>query len=129
VIDEKGDVVQISNYYPFGTPYSAEDFATHNPDQQDRKYNGKEFDTTHGLNTSDYGARQYNSLVGRLDRIDPLCEKYEVFNNLNQISNPSIDGDLPIARQHPQTTFILKDQVYKKYKYYNGNGVYKTHSY
>ncbi len=76
VIDEKGDVVQITNYYPFGTPYSAEDFAMHNPDQQNHKYNGKEFDTTHGLNTYDYGARQYNSLVGRWDRIDPLCEKY-----------------------------------------------------
>ena len=76
VIDEKGDVVQITNYYPFGTPYSAEDFATHNPDQQDRKYNGKEFDSTHGLNTYDYGARQYSALLGRWDRIDPLCEKY-----------------------------------------------------
>ena len=30
----------------------------------------------HGLNTYDYGARQYNSLVGRWDRMDPLCEKY-----------------------------------------------------
>ena len=30
----------------------------------------------HGLNTYDYGARQYNSLLGRWDRIDPLCEKY-----------------------------------------------------
>ncbi len=57
-------------------PYSAEDCATHNPDQQNHKYNGKEFDTTHGLNTYDYGARQYNSLVGRWDRMDPLCEKY-----------------------------------------------------
>ena len=30
----------------------------------------------HGLNTYDYGARQYNSLFGRWDRMDPLCEKY-----------------------------------------------------
>ena len=30
----------------------------------------------HGLNTYDYGARQYNSLLGRWDRMDPLCEKY-----------------------------------------------------
>ena len=76
VINEQGDVVQITNYYPFGTPYSAEDFATHNPDQQTHKYNGKEFDTMHGLNTYDYGARQYSALLGRWDRIDPLCEKY-----------------------------------------------------
>ncbi len=45
-------------------------------DLQTHKYNGKEFDTTHGLNTYDYGARQYNSLVGRWDRMDPLCEKF-----------------------------------------------------
>ena len=76
VIDEKGDVVQITNYYPFGTPYSAEDCATLNPGKQDRKYNGKEFDTMHGLNTYDYGARQYNALLGRWDRVDPLAEKY-----------------------------------------------------
>ena len=30
----------------------------------------------HGLNTYDYGARQYLSILGRWDRIDPLCEKY-----------------------------------------------------
>lgn len=30
----------------------------------------------HGLNTYDYGARQYYSIVPAWDRIDPLCEKY-----------------------------------------------------
>ncbi len=30
----------------------------------------------HGLNTYDYGARQYNPVVGRWDRMDPLSEKY-----------------------------------------------------
>ncbi|MBQ3805116.1 MAG: hypothetical protein II844_04835 [Prevotella sp.] len=97
VIDEKGDVVQITNYYPFGTPYSAEDFATHNPDQQDRKYNGKEFDATHGLNAYDYGARQYCSLFGRWDRMDPLCEKYYSVSPYaycanNPVKNVDYDG-------------------------------------
>ena len=75
VINEDGAVEQITNYYPFGTPFAAEAGNT-NPDQQNHKYNGKEFDTMHGLNTYDYGARQYSSLVGRWDRMDPLCEKY-----------------------------------------------------
>ena len=29
----------------------------------------------HGLDTYDYGARQYNPIVGRWDRVDPLVEK------------------------------------------------------
>ena len=75
VINENGAVEQITNYYPFGTPF-AEEAGNTNPDLQNHKYNGKEFDTMHGLNTYDYGARQYNSLLGRWDRMDPLCEKY-----------------------------------------------------
>ena len=39
-------------------------------------HNGKEFDNMYGLNTYDYGARQYNPVTGRWDRMDPLCEKY-----------------------------------------------------
>ena len=30
----------------------------------------------HGLNTYDYGARQYDPILARWDRMDPLCEKY-----------------------------------------------------
>ena len=30
----------------------------------------------HGLNTYDYGARQYNPVTARWDRVDPLSEKY-----------------------------------------------------
>ena len=43
---------------------------------QKYKYNGKELDVMHGLNTYDYGARQYNPVTARWDRMDPLCEKY-----------------------------------------------------
>jgi RHS repeat-associated protein len=42
---------------------------------QKHKYNGKEFDNMYGLNTYDYGARQYNPVTARWDRMDPLCEK------------------------------------------------------
>ena len=30
----------------------------------------------HGLDTYDYGARQYDPILARWDRMDPLCEKY-----------------------------------------------------
>ena len=69
-----GAVEQITNYYPFGMPYT--DQTAVNPDFQKYKYNGKELDKMHGLNTYDYGARQYYSIVPAWDRIDPMCEKY-----------------------------------------------------
>lgn len=73
VVDAGGNVLQVTNYYPFGATYA--DAAT-NPDFQPYKYNGKELDKMHGLNTYDYGARQYNPILARWDRMDPLCEKY-----------------------------------------------------
>jgi RHS repeat-associated protein len=69
----KGTVIQTMNYYPFGAQFC--DGSACNSDVQSRKYNGKEFDKMHGLNTYDYGARQYNPVTGRWDRVDQLTEK------------------------------------------------------
>ncbi len=70
-----GKVIQRMNYYPFGAPY-ADATASKGSDVQPYKYNGKELDLMHGLNTYDYGARQHDPILARWDRIDPLCEKY-----------------------------------------------------
>ena len=75
VMNAKSDVQQLTNYYPFGAPY-ADPVAVMGSTIQQYKYNGKELDVMHGLNTYDYGARQYYSIFGRWDRMDPLCEKY-----------------------------------------------------
>ena len=42
---------------------------------QPNKYNGKELDLMHGLNTYDYGARQYDPITITWNGIDPLAEK------------------------------------------------------
>lgn len=75
VTDEMGDISQEINYYPFGNPYF-DAYNETNADFQPFKYNEKEFDMMHGLNTYDYGARQYNPIVPSWDRIDPLCELF-----------------------------------------------------
>ncbi len=75
VVDACGAVQQVTNYYPFGAPY-ADATASKGADVQPYKYNGKELDLMHGLNTYDYGARQHDPILARWDRIDPLCEKY-----------------------------------------------------
>ena len=74
VVNSDGTVEQIMNYYPFGTPFS--DNTAMNPDYQPYKYNGKEFESMHGRNAYDYGARFYDPLLPTWDRMDPLCEKY-----------------------------------------------------
>ena len=75
VIDKSGTVRQKTDYYPSGTPFSTRAY-TITSGFQPFKYNGKEFDMMHGLNTYDYGARQYYPLFAQWDRVDPLCEKY-----------------------------------------------------
>ena len=74
VIDEDGMVEQITNYYPFGAPYS--DATTTNPTFQRYKYNGKELELMHGLKWYDYGARWYDPLLVNWNRPDPSHKDY-----------------------------------------------------
>ena len=97
VVDASGKVKQVTNYYPFGAPYADTPV---NPDHQPYKYNGKELDRMHGLDTYDYGARQHDPILARWDRMDPLCEKYYgispyVYCGNSPVNNIDIDGLYP----------------------------------
>ena len=87
VISANGALKQKTNYYPFGAIItdisSSQDF-------QPYKYNGKELDLMHGLNTYNYGARQYYSILGRWDRMDPMAEKYYSLSPYNYCHNNPI---------------------------------------
>ena len=74
VFGMRSNTCQIADYYPFGILFSETITETH-PDYQPYKYNGKELDRMHGLDNYDYGARQYDPILARWDRMDPLCEK------------------------------------------------------
>lgn len=73
MVSKSDSIEQVTNYYPFGTPILD---LSNNPEFQPFKYNEKEFDMTHGLNTLDYGARQYDPVLPVWDKVDPLAEKY-----------------------------------------------------
>ena len=75
VIDEGGNVKQVTNYYPFGGVFSTTAYNS-GDDLQPYKYNGKELDRTHGLDWYDYGARNYDAIVPMFTSIDRFCEKY-----------------------------------------------------
>ena len=70
VLNESGNVEEVNHYYPFGGLYA------NSTNVQPYKYNGKELDVRKGLNWYDYGARQYDAVLGRWHAVDPLAEKY-----------------------------------------------------
>ena len=85
--------------------------------------NGKELDRMHGLDTYDYGARQYDPILGRWDRMDPLCEKYYDVspyaychdNPVNRIDVYGMWDTLNISNNNNNVLFVISDS-YKKNK-------------
>lgn len=71
VTDQNGAVEEANYYYPFGGI-----FLSTGGDVQPYKYNSKELDAKKGLNWYDYGAREYDAVLGRWHTMDPLAEKY-----------------------------------------------------
>ena len=70
VISQSGTVEETSHYYPFGGVFASAG------NVQPYKYNGKELDTKKGLNWYDYGARHYDTALGRFTTNDRFAEKY-----------------------------------------------------
>ena len=76
-----GEVVETSDYYPFGSRWNT---ATNLTDQTNRfRYNSKEEQSSlyptavrNAISYIDYGARQYDPVLGRWFAQDPLSEKY-----------------------------------------------------
>ena len=88
VVQQNGTRRQFSQYYPYGKRWEGNNF-------QPYLYNGKELDQMHGLEWYDYGARMYESGIGRFMTMDPLCEKY--YN----ISPYAYCGNDPVNRTDP----------------------------
>ncbi|NMA74605.1 MAG: RHS repeat-associated core domain-containing protein [Bacteroidales bacterium] len=72
VVDQEGEIAQITHYYPFGMSFAE----STNASKQPYKYNGKELDTENNLNTYDYEARLLSVAVPRFTTIDPHAENY-----------------------------------------------------
>jgi len=69
VADANGSIEQVNHYYPFGGL-----MAESTGDVQPYKYNGKELDRMHGLDSYDYGARWLSD--GRFTTLDPHAIDY-----------------------------------------------------
>ena len=116
VVDNLGRIIQVTNYYPYGSPF-CDSLSSLNATLQPYKYNGKEFDRMHGLNTYDYGARQYSPALPSWDRIDPLAEEHYSVSPYAYCNNNPIRFIDPDGRQIVGVTKKdaqnFRDDVYK----------------
>lgn len=85
-INQNGVISDQSDYYPFGERYSTIGNATSSRDL----FNGKETQTTGNVDLLDYGARMYDTRLGRWLTQDPLAEKYYSMSPYNYCANNPI---------------------------------------
>ena len=102
VADKDGNVEETNHYYPFGGVFAS------SQNVQPYKHNGKELDTKKGLNWYDYGAREYDAVLGRFTTMDPMAEKYYAVSPYTYCVNNPIKFVDPtgMLTESPQTGSI-----------------------
>jgi RHS repeat-associated protein len=82
-----GTVVAYDDFYPFGQLMDGRSALIGQPDAR-YKFTGKERDSETGWDY--FGARYYDSRVGRWLSVDPLAERYRSINPYNYVGNNSL---------------------------------------
>ena len=89
IVDGSGVVKERNDYYPFGARQVRSDYLQLAANRF--KYNGKEEQVTGNLKYLDYGARMYDSGLGRWFCVDPLSENYMSYSHFGYcINNPLV---------------------------------------
>ncbi|WP_160112005.1 DUF6443 domain-containing protein [Aquimarina sp. AU58] len=82
----QSEIVQEKNYYPFGMTHSGYNTMLRGRNHN-YGYNGKEEQDELGLDWMDYGARNYDTSLGRWMNLDPLAEQYLSLSPYNYTMN------------------------------------------
>ncbi len=104
-IDAATEIIEEKHFYPFGLAIKGMNTivsSNGNGVAQRFGYNGKELSEDLGLNTMDFGARNYDAALGRWMNLDPLAEMMRRHSPYNYAFNNPIffidpDGMLPKA--------------------------------
>ncbi len=89
IVDGTGKVLERNDYYPFGARQARSDYPQLAANRF--KYNGKEEQVTGDLEWLDYGARMYDSGLGRWFGVDPFQESFISLSPYNYCSgNPMV---------------------------------------
>ena len=80
---EGDEILQVTDYYPFGMRHEIEGYPNHA--NQKYLYNGKELQEETGW--YDYGTRMYDTALGRWHVIDPMAVDYYSNSPYNYVAN------------------------------------------
>ncbi|SNZ01916.1 RHS repeat-associated core domain-containing protein [Flagellimonas pacifica] len=117
------EIVEENNYYPFGLEHKGYNNITAslgNSTAQKFGYNGKELEESLGINWLEYGARNYDSSLGRFMNIDRFAEKYESITPYQYTFNS------PIRFIDVNGDYVYINDGDKTYRYENGQTQHKV---
>ncbi|MFQ6601766.1 DUF6443 domain-containing protein [Flavobacterium sp. C3NV] len=118
------NIVEENNYYPFGLKQTDNNNVVNslgNAAANKYKYNGKELQDELGLNFYDYGARNYDSALGRWMNIDPLAEKTFNFSPYTYAVNNPVYFIDPDGKEIDISLIYKKDKNGKEIRDKDGN--------
>jgi len=86
-VHQTGSTILTDDYYPFGATF------TTSTGVQPYKYNGRELERKRkgGLDWYDYGARQYDAMLGRWNVVDPMGENFYFASMYNYCKNNPVN--------------------------------------
>ena len=110
IVDGNGEVLERNDYYPFGARQARSDYPQLAANRF--KYNGKEEQVTGNWEWLDYGARMYDSGLGRWFSVDPMTEAYYSQTSYNYaLNNPvvvfDVNGKWSVSNHHKMTMKAL----------------------
>ena len=121
VIDEEGNVLQSTAYYPSGVPLTPNSLTP----QTIKLHTGKDFFDLQGAGWYDNQARYYDCLIPTFKSIDPLAEKYPWLSPYNHCANNPMRF---VDKDGMRITYTENDIEYTytnigdEYGFYDANG-------
>jgi len=114
-IREAAVVSQTADYMPFGVEHFGNTYSLDSLNKQNFTYSNKEKQDDFGISSTYFGARNYNSTIGRFLRVDQLASKYQSLSPYCYVANNPVRYIDPDGRE-------IVDPLGRRAIYYDKRG-------